>query len=61
MSKKDLLEDRIKEKVKEGNISCSLLRKIAEEIGTLYKPEGEKTNQIKIKIAAPAAFKSPPE
>jgi LAO/AO transport system kinase len=50
LSKKRLLEARIKETAKEGKITCAALRKIAEELNVNYREVGKTTDKLKIKI-----------
>jgi LAO/AO transport system kinase len=50
MSKKELIKNRIKEKVSDQKISCHALRKLAEELGISYKEAGQAANDLKIKI-----------
>ncbi len=50
LSKKELIKNRIKEKVLDKKISCPALRKIAEELGVPYREAGEAANDLKIKI-----------
>jgi len=49
-SKKELIKTRIKEKAKEGKISCHVLRRIAEELKVPYREAGRAANELKIKI-----------
>jgi hypothetical protein len=50
MNKKKIVEDRIKDSVTDGKITCSRLRKIAEEADTSYKMAGIIADRQKIKI-----------
>ncbi len=50
LSKKELVEARIKENTADGKISCPALRKIAEKLEIPYKEAGEVANELKIKI-----------
>ncbi len=50
MSKKKQLEDLITKKAREGRITCSSLRKIAEETGVSYRLAGNAADKLKIKI-----------
>jgi LAO/AO transport system kinase len=50
MSKNTLLEERIKKAARDGRITCSLLRKIAEETDSTYKQAGKTADELKIKI-----------
>ncbi|MBI4653534.1 MAG: hypothetical protein HY752_00810 [Nitrospirae bacterium] len=49
MSKKELTK-LVKEKAKDGKITCAALRKITEEAGIAYKHAGKLANELKIKI-----------
>ena len=44
------ISEILKEKAVEGRISCSLARKIAEELGVPYKEVGDAATELKIKI-----------
>lgn len=50
LSKKELVEARIKENTADGKISCPVLRKIAEKLEIPYKKAGEVADELKIKI-----------
>ncbi len=50
LSKKESLEKSIREKSRDGIISCPALRKIAEQSGVPYKDAGRAANELKIKI-----------
>jgi hypothetical protein len=50
MSKKETLEERIRKSAKDGEITCALIRKIAEETGTSYQSAGKAADELKIKI-----------
>lgn len=50
MTKKKLLEDRIKKAAKGGKITCAVLRKIAEGTHASYKLAGKTADELKIKI-----------
>jgi len=50
MLKRQLIKARIKEKTREGKISCHVLRRIAEELKISYKEAGKAANELKIKI-----------
>jgi len=49
-SKKKSAEMYIKENAKNGKISCSALRRIAEKFEIPYKDAGKIANELKIKI-----------
>ena len=49
LSKKKLKEC-VKEKAKEGIITCAVLRRIAEKMGAAYKEAGKAADELKIKI-----------
>ena len=51
MNKKKIVEELIKDSVIDGKITCSVLRKIAEEADTSYKMAGIIADKLKIKIA----------
>jgi len=44
------ISETLKVKAVEGRISCSLARKIAEELGVPYKEVGDAANKLNIKI-----------
>ena len=44
------ISESLKAKAVDGRISCSLARKIAEELGVPYKEVGDAANELKIKI-----------
>lgn len=48
----DELFQKVKEREKEGKISCSEARKLAEELGVPYREVGKACNELKIKIVA---------
>ena len=50
MNKKKIVEERIIDSVTDGKITCSRLRKIAEEDDTSYKMAGIIADRLKIKI-----------
>jgi len=50
LSKKELVEARIKENAVNGKISCPALRKIAEEFSIHYNEAGKLANELHIKI-----------
>lgn len=50
MSKRKLIEERIKKEAKAGKITCAALRRIAEEAGTVYRVAGKAANALNIKI-----------
>ena len=50
LSRKELVESRIKENTADGKISCPVLRKIAEKLEVPYKEAGEVADELKIKI-----------
>ena len=45
------LEERIKEKAKDGNLPCAMCFKIAEDFGISKKEMGKILNEIKVKIS----------
>ncbi|MCK5504834.1 MAG: hypothetical protein KAJ10_06705 [Thermodesulfovibrionia bacterium] len=50
MNKKKIVEEQIRDSESNGKISCSTLRKIAEEADTSYKMAGIIADRMKIKI-----------
>ncbi len=44
------IEEKIVNAAKDGRISCSQIRKLAEEAGISYKEAGECADRLKIKI-----------
>jgi len=44
------LKAYIKDKSRDGKITCATLRKIAEVVGVTYKEAGKAANELKIKI-----------
>ncbi len=44
------MEEQIRKAAKEGSITCSALRRIAEETGVSYELAGTVTDDLKIKI-----------
>lgn len=50
MSKEKSLETRIKSTASNGIITCSALRKIAEEINASYSEAGKAADNLKIKV-----------
>lgn len=50
MSKRELLEARIREASKDNVITCYSIRKIAEELETTYLEAGDAANRLRIKV-----------
>ncbi len=50
LSKKKLLEIRIKEATTDNIITCAALMKIADKVGASYKEAGNAADRLKIKI-----------
>ncbi len=49
-TKPDIIEQRLKESARDERLSCTLARKIAEELDVPYKEVGEAADRLKIKI-----------
>ncbi len=49
-NKSDILDQRLRESAKDSRLSCTLARKIAEELDVPYKEVGEAADRLKIKI-----------
>lgn len=47
---KELIAKELKDKSKDGKITCALARKLAEDLKVSYKEVGEVANELKIKI-----------
>jgi hypothetical protein len=50
LSKRELVKTIIKERARDKEISCPVLRKIAEEVGISYKEAGMVADELNIKI-----------
>ena len=48
----ELLKEKVKEKAKEGRISCPMARKIAEDLNVSVKEVGHACDDLKIKLYA---------
>jgi hypothetical protein len=50
MSKRKILEDTLKKAARDGKITCSALRHIAEKSNVTYRLAGKVADELKIKI-----------
>lgn len=50
MNKKKIVEERIRDSVSDGKISCTELRKIAEEADASYRLAGRVADKLNVKI-----------
>jgi hypothetical protein len=48
--KSDILDQRLRDSAKDSRLSCTLARKIAEELDVSYKEVGEAADKLRIKI-----------
>ncbi len=51
ISTEELIQ-KVREREKDGKITCSEARKVAEELGVPYEEVGEVCNELRIKIVA---------